>query len=1604
MNNFYTLNNKGKLHINGSLRNERVENHDLINNIAQSVSDVVTGFTCTAGPPSHNFYRNLKFVEHDSNISGISGFKKVFISMFHFAVTKRLDIVASYIYTCIHCDNIKSRLTLTYLYISSNVTDFALQVIVHQYNALLAEAYRNAPSGSDFCEFEFIPTSGFKNADLTTVFNNIEALLESPDKLINSLVGHHFKKIFVSLIYAEVVPARCMDLGKFLGAYDYEFMDSLQNGLNVNNIVDVLKSVLHISRTVLLDHYVPEHVKNPEDFITLVIWLHDNRYKQVNSSSLARFPGHVSKEFWVSECIRARKSVLMLDFKYASISVKSLINYHIRLLDNMYDLFVNVVNESRDPPFVIGIHGESQSGKTSFVAKVLSQVIQRELGISCDDINSGFKILNGADQYLSSYQQNSDHVVLFDEIGAYKNCERQTQNVIQNSFLEMLSGGTFVLNSADLESKGKREFKPKGIIIASNMADFGFDKIVNHLDAVWNRFDMVIVIYIKREFALLNENGDPIGGIDVNKLKEFRQQFREEYSLTNPGENPERDSRWYPQEFGLRKKEKSGFGNVGNRFGLIELIEHVKDLMKVHREKLLDFNDINKTTFYDPTSGFEEDFDFGVHSESQSSLPLIVEVLILYFNMFLLGFFKFLYLFFPSYEFVTKRVIKYQIKVRFVSNCRKAMMKMKAQSQDSLNAFRNIVASDVYFSEIRKYILPLGILTGLIIIFKKISKTKNKTISPKSVSAEQDNIYCSTAGNFVSRENKEALDLSGRIPSRYIGEDNDIWNLANKNNPQYGKACCTPIEIIKQYCKRNTFLVEANYNGKVASCQILNIDSDYYIAPMHFGDFAKNEKCVIRVYQIIYCQEDSSIYKKAHMIVELSSNAFDLIPMKNDLCLLRITQLSAGKSLKKFLIKDFGDIKYFEAYNVFINRDNDFIQDKCVGKFQNVSYSKHILPIEGESVSYKAIVTNSEYPSFIGRCGTALVSSFSKQACIVGINCFGKPGENINGFSPFTLSDFENAVKRHKSSILSPTSSVILEESFTFKNLNYKVQPIDRTDDLYWLEESEIGGLRSLGKANIPVVRPNSRVFQLPTYSSYFKHFPSEYHHKLVKPNFRSYIDSDGTYKSVFKNAFLQMADQAHEINVKHLETVVVFLTEKFSTVINNIEFWDKAHACSGASYNPFCRPVPKTTGAGWPLNGKKIEHMVQSTSKYAPDGFVPNPELANRIDETIQLMKEGTRPMTVYKACVKDEPRDKEKVRQRSIRVFTCAPMDSIIIQKMFIGSFSGLYTKNFLTTETVGGINCYSKDWKAVRDKLHKFKNCINGDFSKYDKKASPLMLMAAYSIIYNIISKEYNGDILELENIFRVLGTEVSNPIILFNRNFIGVNGSLSSGIYTTFLCNDICNSIYIRLAWLDITKESLEEFEENVVFFSMGDDNTFTVSDKYISVFNFRSIHLFFKKVGIKYTNAEKTDDIYGSVDVCNATICKRKFVYDDKLDYVLCPIEKASIGKMLTMAIREGPLTDHQKVCASLTSSFYEFFQYGEDEYNKCISRCKLMMLDSGISFHKYPTYQEMKCRIVDQHENPWSSDIYPDLRIDQLSPTQSLSCDDCANQRLVSIT
>jgi len=297
-------------------------------------------------------------------------------------------------------------------------------------------------------------------------------------------------------------------------------------------------------------------------------------------------------------------------------------------------------------------------------------------------------------------------------------------------------------------------------------------------------------------------------------------------------------------------------------------------------------------------------------------------------------------------------------------------------------------------------------------------------------------------------------------------------------------------------------------------------------------------------------------------------------------------------------------------------------------------------------------------------------------------------------------------------------------------------------------------------------------------------------------------------------------------------------------------------------------------------------------------------------------------------------------------------------------------------------------------VYQRLSRHPHSVNSDFKHYDKSLNTPLMMAGMTVVDGV-KKAARGALEGETEVLRAIATDTAAPYVIVGKELINLAGALASGVYITFFLNCMCNSILNRLAFIhcypdhDQTLEFiLEEFEKHVVFFALGDDNMLTVSDEAIAYFNFTTIQAFYKTIGMVYTNADKTNAAYISVPVTEATIGKRAFRFCPEYNYYFCPIEKATIGKILCVVLDSGPLTMNQKMLACIDAVVPEFAQYGRAEYDLCIDRMKSVLAETELTY-KFPTYESQVKSQIHKGITPWASSATEEPVLDGLSPLGS---------------
>jgi len=417
----------------------------------------------------------------------------------------------------------------------------------------------------------------------------------------------------------------------------------------------------------------------------------------------------------------------------------------------------------------------------------------------------------------------------------------------------------------------------------------------------------------------------------------------------------------------------------------------------------------------------------------------------------------------------------------------------------------------------------------------------------------------------------------------------------------------------------------------------------------------------------------------------------------------------------------------------------------------------------------------------------------------------------------------------------------------------------------------------------------------------------------------------------------------------------------------NLIEFYDYDTAINGADGINGVDKLDFNTSTGFPM--KKVKKKI---FKQLPSGKYSVPkEVLIACDRIHENLEKKVRSQVIFSASLKDEPREKEKVKEHSIRIFMSAPMPYCIVMRQYYLSLCRVIQRSPLQFETAVGINAHSEQWDKLANHLLEFSgDYIVGDHSKYDKRMLAMYIYNMFKVAIIIIMHcmEETGKINyeerdEVEDRLHLLAIDTAYAFIDFNGTLVSFLKNHASGHILTVIINSFANSGYIRMAYRRVVKDdpNLLLFQERVRVVTYGDDFIAAVKPE-IKHFNFKTMKSAMATFGVKITPAVKTAEDYDFLSITEIDFLKRRFVYSNDLNRWVGPLDPKSISKSLLISVRSESITEQEQAVYTMMSACQESFFHGEEFFNnmrnnilECIDYYKLHYL---VRSHNFPTYQE----------------------------------------------
>ncbi|AXS76840.1 polyprotein [Areca palm necrotic spindle-spot virus] len=246
-----------------------------------------------------------------------------------------------------------------------------------------------------------------------------------------------------------------------------------------------------------------------------------------------------------------------------------------------------------------------------------------------------------------------------------------------------------------------------------------------------------------------------------------------------------------------------------------------------------------------------------------------------------------------------------------------------------------------------------------------------------------------------------------------------------------------------------------------------------------------------------------------------------------------------------------------------------------------------------------------------------------------------------------------------------------------------------------------------------------------------------------------------------------------------------------------------------------------------------------------------------------------------IWNASLKAELRPKEKIEANKTRVFTAAPLTTLLASKFYVDSFNKQFYESHLKANHTVGINKFRRGWEKLFNKLNKPNSYWGGgDGSRYDSSIEPFFFDLMVWVRMQFVAQE---DKEEFKTAFWNMYREfVYTPIYCIDGTIVVKNLGQPSGQPSTVVDNTIILMIsftYALIRKLGYNKALDVLDKEQFNFVCNGDDNKFTVHESLVEENKF-DLSVQFKELGLDYKFEELTRDpfehFYMSLQFYNTT--------------------------------------------------------------------------------------------------------------------------------------
>lgn len=259
-----------------------------------------------------------------------------------------------------------------------------------------------------------------------------------------------------------------------------------------------------------------------------------------------------------------------------------------------------------------------------------------------------------------------------------------------------------------------------------------------------------------------------------------------------------------------------------------------------------------------------------------------------------------------------------------------------------------------------------------------------------------------------------------------------------------------------------------------------------------------------------------------------------------------------------------------------------------------------------------------------------------------------------------------------------------------------------------------------------------------------------------------------------------------------------------------------------------------------------------------------------------------------IWTECLKDEIRNDEKEGiPRSFRVGTL--LQQFLVKKYF-GKMVEHIMENRKHNKIMVGCNPI-KDWPWMYDRIISGKS-FAGDIKNWDGSMNSQIQQL---VIEKFVEKSQCSN----KNLLYVLGSTLTNSLVIIKNELFLTTHSMPSGSYLTAIMNSIVNKLYTAIWYFrNVETPSVEGFWTDLDDFVYGDDKL-NVVYKHTETLNAITMRECFESLGMGFTDSMKRPIETPFQELADLTFLKRSFEYHNLLKKIVCPLDLRVIKNTLS---------------------------------------------------------------------------------------------------------